>query len=922
MRKSCLNNPAPSRTAARASLFRRRVAIFAAALITAAVASSASRAGDGFPVGTISDVLIKGNDSISTEKILAKLKSRAGRELDERLVEQDLKTLMEQTKWFSDVRVFYNRSADGKGYVLIFQVKEMPVIKSIEYRGLTKLKLKEVEETTGLKTGGRADHIRNQLAAQSLERLYHEKGYEWGQVRLLEGAKAGDTKVVFQIFEGPKCRLQAVGFEGNDFVSDSLLKTKIMSGRRFLGVLPGNYRREDIEDDLRKLKEYYLGQGFFEVNVSARTDPDANQGDVRVTFVISEGVQYKVRNLRFEGNERIKTDDLRKGLVMHGGQPFSDTLREVDKTELLKRYGAIGCIDANIEARHEYTDQPGVVDLRYRIEEGNPYMLGRIIVKGNDRTRDSVVRREANMAGLVPGEPLDAHRIELFKQRLTNLRFFAVTPDTGKPLEVKIVNRRPGNQPYGDIVVGGLDEVIRTRLQGPGPDEKKPVRVAQAPVRAPAMGDAPAPIIEPQEEIEVPALEAPRPGEDRLVEPGAAPVPPQDAPGGRTAPVGAGEPPGLMPSIPGMNMTDVGPDRQEPFPNRSFADIVASVDEAPTGRLMFGVGASSYGGLFGSLILHESNFDYKTVFSDLSRGRAPRGGGQDFRVELYAGTQINRVDVSFRNPYVFDLPIAFGASGYANNRFYPDWTEERGGGRFSLGRQFGVQTYADVAFRIEDVNLFGYRFPAPADVLAASGHTTLATIRPTLRFDNRNNPFAASKGQYLEFAFEQGWGTFTYPKFTAEGRTYFTTGSRPDGSGKRLLTLRGFYGVTGPDTPVYERFFAGDFRSMRGFGYRGVGPHVLGTNVGGLQTLLGSIEYQFPWTASDKLHQVIFTDFGTVEPGYDIQNFRVAIGTGLRIYLPQQLLGPFPLALDFAYPILKVDGDKTKVFNFSIGAFW
>ena len=46
----------------------------------------------------------------------------------------------------------------------------------------------------------------------------------------------------------------------------------------------------------------------------------------------------------------------------------------------------------------------------------------------------------------------------------------------------------------------------------------------------------------------------------------------------------------------------------------------------------------------------------------------------------------------------------------------------------------------------------------------------------------------ATKGQYAEFSFEQGWGTFTWSKFDAEGRTYFTTGSRPDGTGKRFFT--------------------------------------------------------------------------------------------------------------------------------------
>jgi outer membrane protein insertion porin family len=379
----------------------------------------------------------------------------------------------------------------------------------------------------------------------------------------------------------------------------------------------------------------------------------------------------------------------------------------------------------------------------------------------------------------------------------------------------------------------------------------------------------------------------------------------------------------MFPSVPGMNATDVGPDRQDPFPNHAFADIITSVEEAPTGRFMLGVGASGFQGLTGTLSVIEKNFDITNVprsWDDVLSGKAFRGGGQDFQVQLMAGTLFNRFLISLREPYLFDLPIGAGGTGYLFQRIYPDWTESRAGGRFSLGRQFGTATYADVAFRVENVEFYGYRTPAPADFLAASGHSLLATLRPSLRFDNRNSPFMPNKGQYLEFSFEQGWGTFTYPKAEVEGRTYFTTGSRPDGSGSRILTLRGHFGATGPDTPVYERFFAGYLGSLRGFAYRGVGPHVDGVNVGGLMMMVGSVEYMFPLTASDKVRQVIFTDFGSVNNAYTIDNFRVSVGTGLRLQIPA--MGPLPLAFYLAFPVIKAAGDRVNYFNFQIGYFY
>ena len=178
-----------------------------------------------------------------------------------------------------------------------------------------------------------------------------------------------------------------------------------------------------------------------------------------------------------------------------------------------------------------------------------------------------------------------------------------------------------------------------------------------------------------------------------------------------------------------------------------------------------------------------------------------------------------------------------------------------------------------------------------------------------------------NKGQYLEFSFEQGWGTFTYPKVEVEGRTYFTTGSRPDGSGKRILTLRGHFGVTGRDTPVYERFFAGYFGSLRGFQYRGVGPHVLGVNVGGIMMALGSVEYMFPL---DRQRQVPPGRLLRLRHG---RRRTTTSTTSAPRSAPASALilppfGPLPLSFDLAFPVVKAPGDRIQIFNFPIGAMY
>ena len=893
------------------------------------------------PEGNIAEIKIEGNVSITSEQIRARIKSRAGRPIDSARVQEDLRSL-EGTKWFSNVEILYDEAPDGKGIILVIRVVEMPILRDVQFIGLIEgmghVKRKDIEVAADLKKGGRADSAKALLAVHQIQALYEEKGYEKAEVRLLEGGKVGDTKVVIEIFEGPKFKIGTIDFVGNSFVEDGVLKTKIESRRGIFGTLGAKRQKDGLENDKRALIKYYQDNGFFDVRVSATTRPGKALGEEEITFTISEGDQYKVRKILIEGNKQLAEAQLREGFLMKPGQPYNEGMRDLDFKTLLSKYWAIGCIKTKVEKDQPITDEPGQIDVVYRIEEGSPYYLGQFIVRGNGRTKDKVVRREALMAGLLPGELLDLNRMETFKKRLGATGYFVGNPQMGKAIDVQVINERSGDKPFGEDVLTDPNGLNLTRMQSPEPD-------------VPQFPDPPA--IPP---IDVP----PDPGPPGLPPAGQAPaagnVGPEGAmpfgaggqfdPAPNTVPRPAGPPPvfppsgpppvfpprrnpGALdptqePSLPNNNMNDVGPDRQEPFPGRSFADIVTNVDEAPTGRLMFGVGASSFGGLSGTAILHESNFDIWAIprsFSELTSGRAFRGAGQEFRLELSPGTLINRYTLSFRDPYLFDLPLGLGVSGYQWSRYYPDWSERRSGGRVSLGYQFGPQIYADTAFRIEDVDLHGFKYPAPAALLAAAGHTTLATLRPAIRFDNRNNPMAPTSGSYLEAAFEQGWGTFTFPKFTLEGKQHFTLGSRPDGSGKRTFTMRGRYGVTGRDTPIYERFFAGDYRSMRGFYYRGVGPHVLGVNTGGIMEAVGSIEYQFPWTASDKLQQVIFCDFGTVEANYSFTTFRAAIGTGLRVVIPQ-ITGQLPLAFDLAFPVSKAEGDRTRYFSFFIGAFW
>jgi outer membrane protein assembly factor BamA len=199
------------------------------------------------------------------------------------------------------------------------------------------------------------------------------------------------------------------------------------------------------------------------------------------------------------------------------------------------------------------------------------------------------------------------------------------------------------------------------------------------------------------------------------------------------------------------------------------------------------------------------------------------------------------------------------------------------------------------------------------------GDHFLLGLRGALTRDDRDSFMRPTKGSLLDISYEQCFGDFTFPLVNVEYSRYFTLFQRPDGSGRQVLALHSQVAWAGSNTPVYERYFAGGFRSMRGFEFRGVGVWQNGYNVGGDFMFLNSAEYQIPVLASDNFYMVAFVDSGTVESSVEIKDYRVSAGFGVRFVVP--MLGPVPIALDFGFPILKADGDKTQVFSFWLGFF-
>jgi outer membrane protein insertion porin family len=894
----------------------------------------------------LADVVVEGNDTIRTDAILRQIQCRPGRPASSRMIQQDVTQLL-NTRWFFTVRPKY-RSTDT-GPVLVFQVVERPILRKVTFNGNKKIKTAELQAHTGLRENAPYDVAANRESVHRIRQLYKDKGYRFADVLLVKGDSPDDREVIFDIIEGPKPKIWDIDFVGNKFCSSGILRTKISSKTVKLWIIQGDYDPDLIRNDVLALKQYYMGLGFFDVDVQSEDVLSEDKSKVTLTFHITEGQRYKVEGIEVVGNEVIPRERLLKELKLEPGDYFNERFLKEDVSTMTEMYDEQGRLFAKVVPTPRFRDgEEPLVDLVYEIDEDVPRYIGMINVhiRGDyPHSQEEVVIQQVNRF-LKPGRLARSFDLRMAQARVTGSGIwdkqeapsFDIVPNDGIDYWPHVANR-------GQDISGIIQQVYKEPsdipdvLAADAPDDV--FGHSLAPLALPARQQAASVRARPQEQLPetavttLPALPPPA-GRKEISQPRPQTEPP--APNVVIDPelVFRGQSPpdfnyrsqsldayGLP--VPQDFLQRVSP-QGDPYgdalsvPPPGFVDVNIDVSEGRTGRLMFGVGVNSDAGLIGSLVLQEDNFNLlrpPTSWEDVLNGQAWRGAGQSLRLEAVPGTQVSRYMATWQDPYFLRSDFSLGLSGYYFNRYYESWTETRMGGRASLGYVLDRYWSTSASLRLEDVEITDVPAGAPTDLTSVAGSNFLSTGSVGLAYDARDNSFFPTRGNYVNLTYEQAFGDFNYPKADLTASQYFTTYERPDGFGKHILSFTGQVGFTGNQTPIFERFFAGGYSSFRGFYFRGVSPVQNGYRVGGDFMLLGSAEYMVPLTANDNIRAVVFSDFGTVEPDVRLDDFRLTAGFGFRVTIPA--MGPAPLAFDFAWPIMKEDYDRLRVFSFYVG---
>ena len=895
------------------------------------------------------DVIIEGNSTIPNTEIAKYVKTRPGRPVTQKQIKDDVDALV-RTRWFASVEPTLRRTDEG--VVLVFRVLERPIVRRVEYKGLKKIKQKVFDNMTQLRAGSPFDVSSNRECARRIEEHYHEKGYAFATVELEKGNDRDDREVVFLINEGPKVSVSAVKFDGNKEFYDGILKTKTRTKTQILWLFGGKYDPTTIKDDIEGVKQYYHSLGYFDVDIKHQLKFSEDRSKVEIHYEIDEGIRYKIRSIEVAGNNVMSEEEIRGMMKVAEGIHYNTRDINKDVDAIKTKYGEQGRLFCRVDAVPRWTEDEGIVDIVYKIEEDKVYRIRNMNVHiqgDHPHTRTNLVR---NISPVQPGDLADPKKIHLMKRRLEGSQNFDTGPEGGVRIETNVVknNNWIDKRDYDDIVRSQSDEVRphatlrdrsgvvpemkparkKTQTSPPASSRKNPQTTStqgfQGWVGTTASReesrDPFVTVASHFDSIAQPmALPDPKPRE--VFDEDLSPITPIFRAQSRDplqppANFGFDNSPQGDPFGRAIRNPDPGDWTKMPPPE--FIDLDAYVSEARTGRLMFGVGVNSDAGVIGNIVLSEQNFDIlkpPRSWSDITNGTAFRGGGQKFKIEAMPGSQVSRYLVDWQDPYFLDSNFNLGLSGFYFTRYYRNWYEDRLGGRIRLGRQLTQQWSTALALRLEDVNVYNPYLPTPPLLAESVGSNFLSTVRASLMHDTRDAAFGSTSGHYIDFGYEQAFGEYSFPRFEAEGRQYFTTYQRVDGQGKHTLMVRGQAAWSGSDTPIFERFFAGGFQTFRGFAFRGVSPIEGGVYTGGNFMLLGGAEYMLPVTANEMVKVVGFTDFGTVNDQASLSNFRLSVGGGLRVTVPA--MGPVPIALDLAVPLMKEDSDLEQIFAFYIG---
>ncbi|MER9407600.1 outer membrane protein assembly factor BamA [Mesorhizobium caraganae] len=410
------------------------------ALAVQFVATSAAQA------AVVSRVEVSGNQRVDADTIRNYISIKPGKAFSSADIDDAVKALF-GTGLFSDVQI------NQVGSALVVKVSEYQVVNQVLFQGNKKLKDNALAIAVQLKPRSTFSQATLDSDVEAVKAAYRRIGRDDAAVTT-QIMDLGDNRVnvVFNINEGGRTKIAAVNFVGNSAYSSRRLSDVIATKRSsFLSFVLRDdvYDEDKLRADQETLRRFYYNHGYADFQVvSAVGELDDTTNQYTVTITVQEGDRYTFGDVSVESTiPEVDSKSLESVVQTHKGDVYN--AKDVEDTiiALTEKVAGSGYAFAQVTPRGDRNFENHTISVVYTIDQGTKAYIERIEIRGNDRTRDYVIRREFDVS---EGDAFNQVLIQRAKKRLEALDYF-------EKVDISTV---PGSEP--DQVVLVVDVVEKS----------------------------------------------------------------------------------------------------------------------------------------------------------------------------------------------------------------------------------------------------------------------------------------------------------------------------------------------------------------------------------------------------------------------------------------------------------------------------
>ncbi|MBO4643201.1 MAG: outer membrane protein assembly factor BamA [Alphaproteobacteria bacterium] len=369
---------------------------------------------------TVAEIEISGIMRIEPETVLTYLMIRTGDTVSDEKLDRGLKSLF-STGLFADVRLSMDKN------VLKVDLVENPIVNRIAFEGNKKIKTQQLEDELTLRTRSVFTRSKARRDTERIIELYKRLGRYSVQVepKIIERSQ-NRLDVVFEIDEGQATFIRKIDFIGNKSFSATELEEEMLSKenrwyRWFTSM--DTYDPDRFAYDQELLRRFYLRHGYMDFNIiSSSAELSPNREDFYLTLVMEEGPRYKVGDIKVVSELKgLEADTVADVVSVKTGKWYNNVKVENSELALINAVGAKGFPFVDVSSEAKRREGENIVDLTFKIKEGQHLFIDEIQITGNSRTQDRVIRREFRFA---EGDAYSPAKIRRSKQRIENLNYF------------------------------------------------------------------------------------------------------------------------------------------------------------------------------------------------------------------------------------------------------------------------------------------------------------------------------------------------------------------------------------------------------------------------------------------------------------------------------------------------------------------